>query len=296
MTKVRRWAGILEPFRSALAIGCRHDEIARRPRGKARGEPQKSRPKTQDPPIPPIADEAVCIRHWDFSETSQTVSLFTREHGIVRGLAKGAKREKGAFSGGIDVLTRGQVVAILKSGPQLATLTEWRLEDSFRHVRQGLAANRAALYMADLVHHMLTDQDPHQALYDAFVPALGDLADASRIDRALLELQWAVLKETGYQPQLDRDASTGGPLPDGGTLAFSPRAGGVVADTGEADRWRVRRETVELLRAVAAGSWPEDVDDAAAGRANRLLAAYARELIGSEVPTLRWAFPDLHVD
>ena len=46
-----------------------------------------------------LKDTAICIRRWDFSETSQTVSLLTREHGILRGLAKGAKREKGTFSG-----------------------------------------------------------------------------------------------------------------------------------------------------------------------------------------------------
>ncbi|MFM1832063.1 MAG: hypothetical protein RLZZ461_379, partial [Planctomycetota bacterium] len=26
--------------------------------------------------MPTIRDEAICVRHWDFSETSQTVSLF----------------------------------------------------------------------------------------------------------------------------------------------------------------------------------------------------------------------------
>ncbi|MCH7601829.1 MAG: recombination protein O N-terminal domain-containing protein, partial [Planctomycetes bacterium] len=42
--------------------------------------------------MPKIAYYAICIRRWDFSETSQTVSLFTSEAGIIRGLAKGAKR------------------------------------------------------------------------------------------------------------------------------------------------------------------------------------------------------------
>src|SRR5690606_40070296 len=81
--------------------------------------------------MPTITDNAVCIRRWDFSETSQTVSLFTREHGILRGIAKGAKREKGNFSGGLDILTRGEVVAILKPGRELATLTAWQLQEIY---------------------------------------------------------------------------------------------------------------------------------------------------------------------
>ena len=61
-----------------------------------------------------VTDSAVCLRCWDYSETSQTVSLLTREHGILRGLAKGAKRPKASFSGGFDPLTCGQLVAIIK--------------------------------------------------------------------------------------------------------------------------------------------------------------------------------------
>ena len=78
-----------------------------------------------------LRDEAICVRHWDFSETSQTVSLFLRDHGMLRGLAKGARRERGAFSGGFDLFTKGEIVAIVKPGRELATLTEWTLLETY---------------------------------------------------------------------------------------------------------------------------------------------------------------------
>ena len=56
--------------------------------------------------MPAQHDQAICIRHWDYSETSQTVGLFGRTLGCFRGLAKGARRERGSFSGGLDLLTR----------------------------------------------------------------------------------------------------------------------------------------------------------------------------------------------
>ncbi len=246
--------------------------------------------------MPTIADTAVCIRRWDFSETSQTVSLFTREHGIVRGLAKGAKRERGMFSGGLDVLTRGSVVAIVRPHRELATITEWKLQQTFRVLRQRLDANRAGLYMADAVHHMLTDHDPHPRLFDALVLALGRLEDAPDPGPALLELQWSLLEETGYRPRPDRDAATGGPLPEGTpTLAFSAEAGGVVADARGAGSWPVRRATIELLGRLARGDDIAAADGPLVARANRLLAAYCRELLGAELPTMGWTFPDLRV-
>lgn len=240
--------------------------------------------------MPTVTDNAICIRRWDYSETSQTVSLFLRNHGIVRGIVKGAKRPGGAFDGGLDLLTHGQVVAIVKPSSDLATVTAWHVLEIFRPLREHVGANRAGLYMADLVHHMLTDHDPHPRLFDALRDALAELDQTPRHGRTLLVWSWVLLCETGYQPELDHDAETGEPLPaDTPTLAFSASAGGVVADTGAGDRWRVRRETVDLLREVAAGRAPSGPPD----RANRLLASYIRALLGREPGSMRWVYPDL---
>lgn len=244
--------------------------------------------------MPTITDMAVCIRRWDFSETSQTVSLFTREHGILRGIAKGAKREKGNFSGGIDVLTLGQVVAIVKRGRDLATLTHWDLRNTYRTIRRNLRANRAALYAADLVHHMFTEGDAHPALFDALTEALDSFGEDGQIDAPLLRFQWVLLREAGYQPEVQRDAETGQMLEQiPSVVGFSASAGGIVADRGTGDQWRVRRETVELLRAISSDRGTPDVSAEAMNRANRLLAVYVRTLIGSEPPTMQWMFPDL---
>lgn len=238
--------------------------------------------------MPTITDTAICIRRWDYSEFSQTVSLFGRDHGITRGLVKGAKRARGSFSGGLDLLTCGEVVAIIKPGRDLATVTQWHLLETYPALRQRLDANRAGLYMADLIHLMLVEHDPHPALFEALRTALGNLDDAPR---TLLGFQWKLLCETGYRPRLDTDAQTGRALPqEGPNLAFSPSAGGAVADTGAADRWRVRRRTIDLIRAIAAGKPCGGEDRKLVEHANRLLAAYIRELLGNEPKTTRWAF------
>lgn len=245
-----------------------------------------------------ITDDALCIRHWDFSETSQTVLLLTRAHGLLRGLAKGAKREKGPFSGGIDLLARGQVVAIVKPERELATLTAWHLQEIFPPVRQRLEANRAGLYIADLLRLMLHAHDPHERLYDAALEALRALDSVDGTGLALLRFQWTLLVETGYQPQLQQDAATGVPFPsDAASLVFSPRAGGLIAPSAGDDEapsgWRVRRETIDLLRRVAEGSSISRPAAQTVDRANRLLASYIRDVLGEEPPTVRWAFSDL---
>jgi len=189
-----------------------------------------------------LSDTAICMRCWDYSETSQTVSLLTKKHGLIRGIAKGSKRNNGSFSGGFDLLTRGHIVARMKTNSDLATLTEWQLERVWWSTRNALPVNKAAIYMADLIGRMINDQDPHTNVFDALTMALDRMEDGHDIDWPVLRFQWALLVETGYQPTLTTNQE------EEPVVAFSSRVGGVVEDTGEIDRVRGRKETMEVLR------------------------------------------------
>ena len=98
-----------------------------------------------------------------------------------------------------------------------------------------------------------------------------------------MAFQWAALVDTGHRPDLWNDVRTGEVLADSDTVGFDPHLGGVVPDPGVSrTAWRVRSDTIELLRRVSGGEAmgarpdkPETVN-----RSARLLNAYAEYLIG----------------
>lgn len=230
-------------------------------------------------------EEIVCLRRWEFSETSQTVELFCRGQGIVRAIAKGARRPGGAFGGGLDLLVRGEGTISLRRGGELSTLASFTPLEEFRHLRKDRAANRAAFYATDMLGRIVAQGDPHPSLYDAFVNFLQGLGSTDPTVE-LLRMQWALLVEGGIQPRLD--ACEG----DTEVVVFSARHGaGELRETGTPG-WPVRRRTLELLRDLAAGRAPAAAGEDAV-RACRLLAAYLREAVGEEPPTMRECFPDL---
>jgi DNA repair protein RecO len=246
-----------------------------------------------------MKDEGVCVRHWDWSETSQTVSIFTREHGVLRGLAKGAKREHSQFSGGIELATRGEVVAIVKQAEAdhaLATLTAWDLLETFPGTRRSLSGFLVSMAMLDFVHHGLEERDPHPGVYDALVIGLRRVEREGEALHAAAVFAWAILEGTGHRPELFEDVGGSGRLPDAVLFGFDPRRGAVVADPGDSAAapgggtvWRVRGETVDVLRHLSRGSAldqgafpPESVE-----RALKLLCYYFRELVGVQGPAIR---------
>jgi DNA repair protein RecO (recombination protein O) len=248
-----------------------------------------------------LRDDAICIRHWDWSETSQTVTLLGRQTGLIRGIAKGAKREKAQFSGGLEVLTRGEVVAVARPNAALATLTAWDLQESFPALRRTLRAFHCGMYFADLVQHLVSEGDPHPALFDELVDALRALALPGAEDRALLRFQWAALSEAGYKPELDADVIAGDVLPEAPSYSFRPGQGGLSRDPAlpqgapkgqPGPSWRVRHETVQLLRALS-GAAAETIETSplvVVGRANRLLAYYIREILGRQPASMAGVF------
>lgn len=240
--------------------------------------------------MPRFKDQAICIRHIDWSETSQVVVLLTQAHGKLRGLAKGSKRQSPSsvqrFSGGIELLTLGQVVAVTKATTELATLTEWDLQNDYHHLRRDLRAQKLAMYAADLCNAMLADEDAHPGAFEALSVFLSGLGDNSDHAAALLRFQWALLTDCGFRPELETDVRQGGALESVKAYTFDPIAGGLTMENGIAD-WRVRKQTVALLRKLSSGEAIEGEDGDSLNRANRLLCVYARAILDKELPTMR---------
>jgi len=241
----------------------------------------------------PIFDQGICVRVWDWSETSQTVAILTRTQGLIRGIAKGAKRERSNFSGGFEVATKGEVGVSIKRGDQLSLLTAWDLRELYPSIRTTSSGFAAGMALLDAAQSSVQPLDPHPGLFDALESALARLSGSREADAAIVtRFLWTALDDTGHKPELTRDVATGLVLEPAATFGFSSRLGGLIANDRSNDAWRVRRETVELLRLLdspppSKSSGPtNDAPAIAYERAGKLLALYLREVVGREMPAL----------
>ncbi|MFN0134375.1 MAG: DNA repair protein RecO [Phycisphaerales bacterium] len=243
--------------------------------------------------MPPTKDQALCLRQIEWSETSQIVWLFALDLGIVRAVAKGSRRPGERFSGGLELLTRGEAILYLKPGAELATLAAWDLVEVLAAPRRTLEAFYAGMYLADLTLRLLQERDPHPRLFDALLRSLRAPPDATAA--AVVECQWAALDECGYRPKLDADIESSGALSDA-SASFLPRRGGFTSrrTTESEPAWRVRPQTMAVLRLLdlRGRNGAEVVSLALTDlqRAARLLDAYAREILGRDVPAAEALF------
>lgn len=151
---------------------------------------------------------AFVLHSYPFRETSLLVEAFTRDHGRVPLVARGARRPKSALRG---VLLSFQQLLVSWSGRgELRTLTgaEWR---GGYHPLRGKALI-CGFYVNELLLKMLLRDDPHEQLfagYEAALTALGAGGDQSAV---LRRFELCLLRELGYAVILDHDVERGEPV------------------------------------------------------------------------------------
>ena len=148
-----------------------------------------------------VKDIGICVGRKEYSETSQIVTIFSRGQGKIRGIAKGARRAKGKFSGGIELLSRGQVVFSPGRGEGLVTLAEWTTQENYLGIRRDLQQLYRAYYLAELLDLFTEEHDRHEQLYDFFGQVLSELCSGCGWEEFLV-FQVRLLREVGLSPQL----------------------------------------------------------------------------------------------
>lgn len=147
--------------------------------------------------------EGLVIRQADFSESSRVVTFFTRDFGKISVLAKGAKRLKGAFEAGLDLLTRCQIVFLHKSTNSLDILTEAKLVSRFRADSRDVNVHYAGLYVAELLNSCSEQFDPDPTWYDAAVITLDRLQRGIDYRIEVLRFELLTLQVLGLLPEFE---------------------------------------------------------------------------------------------
>jgi DNA repair protein RecO (recombination protein O) len=228
---------------------------------------------------------ALVVRTTDWSETSRIATLWTREFGKVRALAKGGRRLKSNFESGLDLLTLCNVVFLRKSSGGLDLLTEAQVVERYPRLRNDLQALYAGYYVAELLADWTEEYDPHVALFDEARSALQSLGDpAIPTATRLARFECVLLRELGYSPVLDVCAGCSAELNED-RLAFSAPAGGMVCPACQAlhrDRRPLSREALAALRdLIAQGEeWVRDPGDGPRDEIRQVLNYYVTYSMG----------------
>ena len=241
---------------------------------------------------------ALTLRTLDFSETSQIVTVYTRDAGRMTLLAKGSRRKNRGIQGGIDLFQLLEIVYIERPGAQLGLLTEFTLKEEFAGLRRSLARGYAAFFVAELMRTLTEEHDPAPEVFDLALETLTLLGETGRVETATHAFEARFLRLIGLLPRFDACASCGRGIDGKGDVAFAPGAGGALCGAcapGVAERISVSRGALAMLSRLAATSSNKverlRISGTIADDVRRMLARVWLNILGREpemIKHLRW--------
>jgi DNA repair protein RecO (recombination protein O) len=166
------------------------------------------------------------LHTYPWRETSLIVETFTRDHGRLPLMAKGARRPGSAVRG---VLMAFQPLAVSWSGKnELKTLT-----GAYWQGGQALLSGIGLLcgyYLNELLLRLLPREDAHPVLFDRYAGTIRALAEGAATAPLLRGFELALLQELGYGLTLDVLADSGEVVRPDGRYCFVAERGVLEAE------------------------------------------------------------------
>jgi DNA repair protein RecO (recombination protein O) len=209
--------------------------------------------------VPRIDQQPAYILHSRaYRESSQLLEVFSRDHGRLGAVARGARGSRSRWKGVLQPFrplllgwTQRGELATLVSADQVAAPPPLAGEAAF-----------CGLYMNELLVRLLHRNDPHPEVFERYRDTLGGLASGENVQPWLRLFEKHLLDATGFGLLLDHESGGHAPL--------------------RADAWYEYRPDLGAVRVADSAC-----DSASVVSGRSLLALNTEEITGADLPGLR---------
>jgi DNA repair protein RecO (recombination protein O) len=164
---------------------------------------------------------AIILKKQPFNEADEIITLFTKEQGKVRVLAKSIKLSKSKLQSRLQMLFLVNVILAGKSS--LPKIISCEVVEVFENLRQNLAAVKLAFLASELVIKFTADEQKNQQLFESlnsFLNCLNNPLEELNFQFALAKFKLETLNSVGLGIHSTVSENINQPI------YFSPASGG----------------------------------------------------------------------
>ena len=157
---------------------------------------------------------AINLKSYNLSETDKIIVMYSKDKGIIKGVAKGAKKTTSKLGGRMDMLVANRLM--LHKGRNLDTICQAQAINTFKNTRNDMDKLFYSIYCSEVVHSFGVENDPNsEEIYELFYKTLEAVSKSENKVQLLLSVIKFQLKIThiaGYSLELENCACCGGTL------------------------------------------------------------------------------------
>ncbi|MCA9932721.1 MAG: DNA repair protein RecO [Ardenticatenaceae bacterium] len=199
--------------------------------------------------------EAIVLRRSDFGEADRLLTLFSRDYGKIRAIAKGARKPQSRKTGHVELFMRSRF--FLAEGRDLHVITQAELVEAYAALREDLVRTTYASYACELLDRFTTEDDRHVDMYDLLAEVLDWFATIDDVMLAARTYELRLLSMAGFRPQLFECLACREPIQEQDQF-FSAELGGLLCPNCQAEDGRavpITAVAVKVLRYLQTRPW-----------------------------------------
>ncbi|MFP5501153.1 MAG: DNA repair protein RecO [Candidatus Sericytochromatia bacterium] len=170
--------------------------------------------------------QAITLKTYPVGEHDKILVLFSREHGLRRVMAKGARRAQSRLGGRSEPLCHNEW--LLARGKRMDVVAQCETVTAHRALRTDFDRLMAAMYVAEATGALIDELQPYPEVFDALSAMLTCLAQTDSVALATLWYELRLLDLLGYRPELDACVHCEAEL--AASCGFHPELGGGLCD------------------------------------------------------------------
>ena len=235
--------------------------------------------------------EGVVVRQRDIGEADRLLWIITPDHGIIRSVARSARKPGSKLGGHIDLLRH--VALSMRTGRTLDQVSQVETISGFISLRQDLVRASTGSYVAELAERFSVEGGHNRQLFELLVSALGYLQTTTRTQWLPRWFELRLLSISGFMPELYACVDCGGELVQGDHVFSSERGGLVCPDcrAGGSDVLLPASEgVIKLLRFLHTTEWETaerlKINDEVSRQTARILRAHMRYVLDHSIRSI----------
>lgn len=175
--------------------------------------------------------DAINLKSYDLSDADKIILMYSREKGLIKGVAKGVKKPKSKLGGCMDTLIANTLM--FAKGKSLDRICQAQAINTFKDSRQDIDKLMCSSYISEVVSNFGVEDDPcSKDIYDLLYKAL-DRISKSKTKKdvliAVIKFQLKMMLISGFSLELDSCLCCGERVLNE-SMYFSHEMGGIICE------------------------------------------------------------------
>jgi len=153
--------------------------------------------------------ECVVLKFVNYRDADKIFTLFARDKGKISAGAHGVRKISSRRGGNLDTLNY-ILAGISSNNNGFNTITEVKIINSFKRLKNDLKNSVRGFYIAELVYKLMEEGQENNEVFNLLVHALGKLNEEDKeVIGVVNEFEISLMKILGYAMYLDKCAKCG---------------------------------------------------------------------------------------